>query len=62
MEKGIFVIHTIFLITIFSPLYLHASLSLPSELYLTYAIPVLLLLILVWAGDKAYKIWKDIRS
>ena len=53
-------IHKILLVTIISPLYLYASLT--PELYLSYAIPVLLLLILGWAVDKAYKIWKDMRS
>jgi len=59
-KKGTLLIRKIFLITMLSPLYLYASLT--PELYLTYAIPMLLLLILVWAGDKAYKIWKDMRS
>jgi hypothetical protein len=45
-----------------SSLYLHAGFSLNPEVYLTYAVPVLLLLILVWAADKAYKIWKDMRG
>ncbi len=55
-------IRKIFLITMLSSLYLHAGLSLNPEVYLTYAVPVLLLLILVWAADKAYKIWKDMRG
>jgi hypothetical protein len=56
------VIRKIFLITILSSLYLYAGLTLTPELYLRYAIPVLLLLILAWAADKAYKIWKDMRD
>jgi hypothetical protein len=56
------VIYKIFLITILSSLYLHAGFSLSPEVYLSYAVPVLLLLILVWAVDKAYKIWKDMRG
>ena len=61
-KKGMLVIRKIFLITILSSLYLHAGFSLSPEVYLSYAVPVLLLLILVWAVDKAYKIWKDMRG
>jgi hypothetical protein len=56
-KKELYMIRKIFLITMLFPLYLYASLT--PELYLTYAIPLLLLLILVWAVNKAYKIWKD---
>ena len=53
----------ILLLTIFLlPLSLHAGFTLTPELYLSYAIPVLLLLILFWAINKAYKIWKNMNE